>query len=313
MVVDTKIIEELKARYELVISSTPDTLFYRNLHHYFDLIIKTPVLKERWDKEVRFLRDKQIELDEQTELTEEEYNDLLKKQESFSFYHYGARIFFYVYDLIEEYKNSPDPDQFQEPSVLLMLKGPEGFKAKNWFRRLYESLPKINLYGGLVFITEGRKFLTKKQALRQLHLERIAYENRLKQFHMYFLGALYEMNGEALSLVVPEVQEIYFIEDKSTLSFLGTDIKLSLKADKTNAHYLMKLIMANPQDRLHYSDIPEEIFYPKEKWRQPYRAAQDIADKIFKATKANDFLIIKSGKTGYVEISPEYIDLLRLR
>jgi len=34
--------DSLKTRYEAVFQSDTDPLFYQNLHHYFDLIVKTP-------------------------------------------------------------------------------------------------------------------------------------------------------------------------------------------------------------------------------------------------------------------------------
>lgn len=38
--------DSLKTRYEAVFASTSDREFYQNVHHYFDLILKTPSLSK---------------------------------------------------------------------------------------------------------------------------------------------------------------------------------------------------------------------------------------------------------------------------
>ena len=41
----SSLIESLKTRYDAVFQSDTDSRFYQNLHHYYDLVEKTPELQ----------------------------------------------------------------------------------------------------------------------------------------------------------------------------------------------------------------------------------------------------------------------------
>jgi predicted RNA-binding protein with RPS1 domain len=107
-----------------------------------------------------------------------------------------------------------------------------------------------------------------------------------------------------------EKRDFGFDLDKSILYFQETEIHISLKNDKTNAHYILKHIF-NSDDldqQFSFSEIAEDEFTEdNNNWRKYYRACEDISKKVYKITKIDDFLEFSTGKTGWVRISKKYL------
>jgi hypothetical protein len=111
-----------------------------------------------------------------------------------------------------------------------------------------------------------------------------------------------------------------FNSKKGILYFKNFEIKMSLKKDKSNAHYVLEHIFTSEDEyndddigrQFDYADIASETFKDdygskKDAWRKYHRACEDIQEKVRKASGVEDFLDFKSGKTGWVKINEKYI------
>lgn len=107
-----------------------------------------------------------------------------------------------------------------------------------------------------------------------------------------------------------ETLDFGFDFDKSILYFQEKEIHISLKNDKTNAHYILEHIFKSDDlnQQFPFSEIAEDTFKENnDNWRKYYRACKDINDKVYKATKIDDFLEFSSGKTAWVKINEKYL------
>lgn len=98
--------------------------------------------------------------------------------------------------------------------------------------------------------------------------------------------------------------------DKSLLYFQENEIRISLKNDKTNAHYILEHIFKSNDlnQQFPFSEIAEDTFKENnDNWRKYYRACKDINNKVYKITKIDDFLEFSSGKTAWVKINEKYL------
>lgn len=110
-------------------------------------------------------------------------------------------------------------------------------------------------------------------------------------------------------------KEISFDKDKSILYINNEKVLISKKNDKSNAHLILEYIFDNEEGlsaKNYYSEMADKLFREttnNNKWMKYYRACNDIQDKINKELpeKISDFLIIKTGETGYVQINSEYL------
>ncbi|HOX10817.1 MAG TPA: hypothetical protein P5323_04045 [Candidatus Moranbacteria bacterium] len=107
-----------------------------------------------------------------------------------------------------------------------------------------------------------------------------------------------------------ETPDFDFDFNKSLLYFQEKEIHISLKNDKTNAHYILEHIFKSKDlsQQFPFSEIAEDTFKEtNDNWRKYYRACKDINDKVYKATKIDDFLEYSSGKTAWVKINEKYL------
>ena len=105
--------------------------------------------------------------------------------------------------------------------------------------------------------------------------------------------------------------DIKFDIEKSILFLDDKRVLIQQKNDKPNAHYILEYIFENEEGlkaKSSYSEILEDKFRNEDKkWRTLYRACQDINKKASEQAGISNFLIIKSGITGYAQINPEYL------
>ena len=104
-----KFINSLKTRYEAVLQSSSDPLFYQNIHAYIDFIKTTPALsaimeKSEHDYHTKFIEKRNAGRHE-NDIT---YNEKISRLERFSLYasHYCV-LEVRIYYPIEYYKNPP--------------------------------------------------------------------------------------------------------------------------------------------------------------------------------------------------------------
>ena len=129
-----------------------------------------------------------------------------------------------------------------------------------------------------------------------------------KKEYQLFLDKLYKKILPFLDK--EETPDFCFDSDKSLLYFQEKEIHISLKNDKTNAHYILEHIFKSDdlRQQFPFSEIAEDTFKENnDNWRKYYRACKDINDKVYKATKIDDFLEFSSGKTAWVKINEKYL------
>lgn len=283
--------DSLKTRYDAVFQSDTDSLFYQNLHHYFDLVEKTPELhalieasqKEYAEKHGAIWGREKCKTDDEADDKAERTSRL----ERFNLYARSAMIYVRVYLPIEDYKNNDEPEHEQDPVAVLMLRG---------INRVSPRFAKTNPFKW------GRDKL--KLYNRWFDGKRGEYEKELRQFHLLLLDAMEKQTD------VPVSKEATFDAEQSVLKIGSSPVRITLKNDKTNAHYVLEYIFrhgkANVAD---YTDILREQF-PNERmdWRGVYRACKDIENKVREQANIDDFLTTTTGKTGWVKINPLYAE-----
>ena len=100
--------------------------------------------------------------------------------------------------------------------------------------------------------------------------------------------------------------------EKSILNIGDRAVHIQQKNDKPNSHYILEYIFENTdglEAKSYYSEILSEKF-PNDRLtqRSMWRACEAINAKVSKQAGLSNFLLIKSGETGYVQINPEYLE-----
>ncbi len=162
-------IDSLKLRYDTVFQSDTDSRFYQNLHHYYDLVEKTPELQALLRASQEEYAEKHWEIHKEKSKTEEEADvkdELTYRLERFNLYAASATIYVRVYLPIEDYKHSSEPEDKQDPVALLMMLGIKNIKTTRWCQKT------LKLYN---------KWFDGKRPL---------YEKELRQFHLLLVDAI---------------------------------------------------------------------------------------------------------------------------
>jgi predicted RNA-binding protein with RPS1 domain len=130
-----------------------------------------------------------------------------------------------------------------------------------------------------------------------------------KQEYLVFLNKVYKKLNSFLN--IEEKPNLGFDSDKSILYIQREEVKITLKNDKTNAHYILKHIFESGDltEQFPYREISEDTLKDFEyKPMKFYRACKDIKEKVFKATQIDDFIEFSSGKTGWIKINKKYLE-----
>ncbi len=282
-------VDNLELLYRGVLGSNSDPLFFQNIHRYIDYIKKTPELSEIIDKsEYEYHKNHSntwkgpANNENQLDIKEEETHRI----ERFSLYASNyVTLEVRIYWPIEYYKNPPeDLIGKYDPVAFLILKGFEGAK-------------RIGKWNDKYLKTYNKWFTPEQKKL---------YETNLRQFHIDFLLELKRIKEPIKESV--EEKGILFNKDTSVLKINGKEVKITLKNDKTNAHYVLEYIFDKGiTEKSDYTDILEDKFFNEEvDHMSMYRACNDIQEKVRKQAGIENFLEIKSGKSGWVRINPAY-------
>ena len=285
------LIPKLIKHYETVLQSSSDSLFYKNVHTYIDYIVKTPTLSAVINKsEEEYNREhRKIWGDKKTTDYEIDYQSALTNRlESLSLFatHYSL-LFGRIYQPIEEYFHpTPSLADKLDPVALLMLNG-------------FKKTEKTGLWRHELLKTYNRWF----------DGERNYYEEELKQFHTDFLIELEKLETiKEETLLEPQKLKITFDTENSILKINDIGVKITLKNDKTDGHYVLEYLfeqgIENPAD---YVDILKVKFKGDKKNNMSmYRACNDINRKVSEQANISNFLDIHSGKTGWVQVNKEF-------
>ena len=167
------LIDSLKLRYDTVFQSDTDSRFYQNLHHYYDLVEKTPELQSLLQSSQEEYAEKHSAIWGREKLkTEAEADDKSERTlrlERFNLYAASSAIYMRVYLPIEDYKHSSEPEEKQDPVALLMILGIKNIRTKRWSRET------LKLYN------------------RWFDGKRSYYEKELRQFHLLLVDAIEKM------------------------------------------------------------------------------------------------------------------------
>lgn len=282
------LVDGLNIRYNTALESVSDRDFYMGLYHYFDFIQKTPQLKDIFDSSEREYQTKFHDeiWKEKRKYSEEELDvrsSQVSKLERFNLYSVGCTIFVRIYSPIDDYKNTPELDPDQDPVALILTRGVDYVVALGkWSKDI------IRVYN---------KWFDGK---------RNYYETEFRRFHIMLLDELAKPKVEIK--IKPEIK---FNKENSILSIGDKEVNLKLKNDKPNSHYVLEYIFENEEGlkvQSFYTDIIKSKFLnEKLEWRSIYRACEDINTKVSKQAGMSNFLVIKSGKSGYTQVNSDYL------
>lgn len=232
------LVDSLKTRYDAVFASTSDREFYQNVHHYFDLIHKTPSLNKIFEDSENDYRTRHIAVNDDKSLTYEEHAELVARVERFSLWANAAYLLARVYDPLEDYKNSLEPEDRQDPMALLMMKGIKGIHTKKWSR---ENLKTYNRwYDG----------------------QRPRYETDLRQTHLMLLSEIEKKGSEA---IVPEKKEAAHYFNPATGEF-HYDTAQTVFNPSTQAYKVMTKLLSTPNMSATHLEL----------WRSLYPGATEV-------------------------------------
>src|SRR5437868_6332759 len=130
----------LKDRFDAVIAAPTDSIFYTNLHHYFDVVEKDPLLKQIMDASQTEYAQRHGDLWKKRRMTDDAADvveELTIHLGRFNLYARAATIKVRICDIIEDCKHSMLPEIDEDPCAVLMLRGiksisPEYAKVKPW-------------------------------------------------------------------------------------------------------------------------------------------------------------------------------------
>jgi hypothetical protein len=125
-----------------------------------------------------------------------------------------------------------------------------------------------------------------------------------------------QIDGEEFLSKSQLESKLSFDKNKSELNIYGQVVKIQLKSDKPNDHYVLEYLFEqeNIFDEADFRDIAETklgvLEYDGAKdWNILRHACERLNRKVEKSTngKEKDFLIYRIGKTGWCKINPKYL------
>lgn len=283
-------IEGLNTRYQIVLTSKTEPEFYMNTYYYYDFIFKNSVLNEIFSNAEKEYTQKfgtiWRDYDHSSEDDISRRSEQVGKMERFDLFSNGCSLYVRVYVPIDDYKNTDDPDDKQDPIAVALVKGIK--------------------YAQRVCANPNR--MSKKEIAQSYNQwftdRRSTYEKEFSRFHLLLLEAL-ESNKLTPKQIVHASP--LFDQEKSILTVGGKDVRITLKNDRTNSHYVLEYLFHNDlSEQSFYTEIIEKQFDKTTKWMTIYRACNDIQEKVRKQAGIEDFLEITTGVTGWVRIKSRY-------
>ncbi|MBK5215832.1 MAG: hypothetical protein JJE53_03455 [Candidatus Pacebacteria bacterium] len=205
-----KFLDILKTRYEAVLQSSSDSVFYQNIHSYFDYIVKTPELAELMDKAQSEYADKHTAIwnprsNDENELDKREERTL--KLERFNLYALSSTLRVRIYDPLEDYKTSDDDDKDQDPVAILMLKGINNSRVQKYIKESKNEFERWNPKNIKIY---NRWYEGKRKN----------YEDELRRFHLELLNEVENLKDSKENILPkPEKVSIPLFISQSTGDF----------------------------------------------------------------------------------------------
>jgi hypothetical protein len=193
-----RFLDILKTRYEAVLQSSSDSVFYQNIHSYIDYIVKTPELAEIVNKAEKEYRREHSAIwyprtNDENELDKREERTF--KLERFNLYTSGyCTLLMRIYYPLEIYKTTNEDDRDQDPCALLMLKGINNSRIRQWMKESPHELHKWN----------PKRI---KSFNKWYEGERKYYEDELRKFQLDFLTEVGKLEDKEEN-ILPEPEKI---------------------------------------------------------------------------------------------------------
>ena len=264
--------EQLKNLYDTANGSEKETEYYAHIYEYLDLVVQTPELSTLMSDEAKKLTARFEEIQHDPYLSEWGQEQLADRTRVESVYPKYMYLYMNLYLTVQDHLRGV---RQKNPEIWAVLQGEENVP------------PEERKFMGGVF-----------------RYWRENFKNTFDQLHPQLLTVL--QNKKAVEKT--PTPAVVFDEERSILTIGDKRVRLTLKNDKTNAHYVLQYIFEhgkeNPAD---FTDILKEQF-PLEgmDWRAVYRACKDIENKVREQAGITDFLTTTTGKTGWVKINPLY-------
>lgn len=262
-------VDSLKTRYDAVFQTDTDSLFYQNLHHYFDFVVKTPVLNELFEASEKdyYAKHGAIWGREKckTDKEADEKHELTMRLERFNMFCHGCTILVRVYLPLEDYKNNTEPEFEQDPVAVLMIRGIKNinpdYAKENPFKWNLKHLKMHNRW------FEG---------------QRGRYEQDLRQFHLALLAAIEDAEAtKSKPVQAPPAPKLPLIFYYSTGDFRFYAASGTL-APTTQMYKILSALLSAENYRASFLEL----------WQSIYPQAADIS----KPQKQQLSLIIRNIK-----------------
>lgn len=272
-------ITALKTIYKSTSGDLTDLQFHQKIHDYIAYIVSTPELSSALLDESRKLINENKKVKKDPVLSQQSKDELITRNERKSVYKDYMSLYLTMYIPLEDFNNGV----YVEPSTLFYLKGKE-------------------------YMTEKEKSLMGGSFMNH----RLSYGEHFKKIHERLITLFLETCNK--KQILPNTPKgVSFDPESSVLTVSGKAIEIKLKNDNPNSYYVLELMFKDEkklEDRFYYSEMKDELLdtpLGDKDWRAIYRACKDIQEKVRKATKIEDFLIIKTGESGYIQVNSDYL------
>ncbi len=280
-----------------------DSVAFGHAYDYFCIIEKQPRIKEIIEndrKEIGYKKDAVVfnhpSIDEQKDIMDRiEWNSL-------SFCYDEMSRDMYIPTL--KYKNSLD---VLTPKDII---GITEIRREKFISFMFYLVKKV----GKWFVTDrSDSDIDNRIALGKIeyNFKQEKYQVYMSRIHSILIPQLLEIHTKKpIDVSDPEdLNGISFDKENSILKIGDKEVKITLKNDKTNGHYVLEYLfengVENPAD---YKDIIISKFKGDRKDNMSiYRACNDINKKVSKQAGVGEFLDIHSGKTGWVQIYSNFL------
>ena len=165
----------LNERMQAIKDASTDKEVFKHIHAYIKYVLTTPELKS-------ILDDAEKDFYKKVQFTE----DNIKLEHSNFYQSYFVTSYVRIYAPIEEYWNSDEPDEQQDPLALLLIWGMNHPRTKKWING-HEYFPK------------SEQIKTLKSYWRWFDGQTQYYVNEIKNLHLELLTALSKQQTVKLS------------------------------------------------------------------------------------------------------------------
>ncbi len=290
--------KQLNQKYQAILKTFKENSFndfYDSVFNYCNFIEKQPDMNKiiEYDRNDIFEKKQQVSAD----FKKWEKRAIVEKIESYSSSFPYDKILQQIYIPMKEYRELLTPIKTKEHARGCAL------SKKEFHISFLEYLIDFILHS--IFRNDTERYYAYFRLKYKIQM--LGYKEIVDKIHPILINKFIELE------VMPKKDifirtEPEFDYDTSILTINGKKIKITLKNDKPDGHYVLEYLFDHGiKNKAYYSDILEEKFLNEEKDNNSmYRACNDVNDKVFKQANFKDFLEVHSGKTGWTKVEKAY-------